>query len=339
VNREFRAQSRLLWSHKACLSQLKMSRPTLRERERQLEGERGILNFCHNIISAHRTGAFGGKPALWDFMQDVARNLNRSAKGFRFSDNSKSFARAMKMYSGRRMVDLYSLNMYGPSYDIVKRENKKGVHFVPGEYQDIFRCVVGIYRRGMVAHDVSGPIPVILSEDETKVKARATWEAKYDILAGFCGPKDDHTCDSRFKPVVGTSESGYNAIMDALTNNKLSGFARIVVVNSLHKDLHRLVLLVCATCNCFDAECVRRHWEVIAKLWKEECEQVIGLILGHASDGDSHRRQLMLQDYTSSSGNRYAILWDGWLLSGCLGEDGFARGSITRITYTMEKTC
>jgi hypothetical protein len=165
VNREFQAQSRLLWSHKARLAQLKMSRPTLQERARQLEGERGVLNFCHNIISAHRTGAFGRKPTLWDFMQDVARNLNRSAKGFRFLDNSKSFVRAMKMYGGRRMVDLYSLNMYGPSYDTIKRENKKGVHFVPGEHREIFRCVADIYHKAMVAHDVSGPVPVILSEE------------------------------------------------------------------------------------------------------------------------------------------------------------------------------
>jgi hypothetical protein len=68
--------------------------------------------------------------------------------------------------------------------------------------------------------------------------------------------------------------------MDAFTNNKLSGFVRIVVVNPLHQDLHRLVLVVCAICNCFDAEWVRRQWEVNAKLWEEECEQVIGLYWG-----------------------------------------------------------
>jgi hypothetical protein len=57
--------------------------------------------------------------------------------------------------------------------------------------------------------------------------------------------------------------------MDAFTNNKLSGFVRIVVVNPLHQDLHRLVLVW-----------VRRQWEVNAKLWEEECEQVIGLYWG-----------------------------------------------------------
>ena len=66
--------------------------------------------------------------------------------------------------------------------------------------------MVDIYHRAMVAHDKFGFVPVILSEDETKVKAMATWKAKYDTLVGFYGPKDDHTYDSCFKPIVGTSE-------------------------------------------------------------------------------------------------------------------------------------
>ena len=45
--------------------------------------------------------------------------------------------------------------------------------------------------------------------------------------------------------------------MDVFTNNKLSGFAKIVVVNLLYKDLPRLVLVVCAKYNCFDAKWVR----------------------------------------------------------------------------------
>lgn len=117
--------------------------------------------------------------------------------------------------------------------------------------------MVDIYYRAIAAHDVSGLVSVILSKDETKVKARATWEAKYDTLLGFCGPKDNHTYDSRFKPIVGIAESRYNAIMDAFMNNKLSGFARIVVVNPYHKGLPRLVLVVCTTCNYFDVEWIR----------------------------------------------------------------------------------
>ena len=151
------------------------------------------------------------------------------------------------------MADLFSLNFCSPSYDTISRANKKGVHFVPRERNEIFKCVADIYSKAMIAHSISRPILVILSKDETKVKSRATWEPKYDTLARFCGPKDNHVCQSRFKLVVGIDEDGYNVIVDAFRNNKLSGFARIVVVNPLNESLPRLVLVVCTAYNCFDA--------------------------------------------------------------------------------------
>ena len=58
VNKEFRAQKRVLWSQKAHIAHLKMSRPSLREQSKQVEGECGVLNFCHNIIAAQRIDAF-----------------------------------------------------------------------------------------------------------------------------------------------------------------------------------------------------------------------------------------------------------------------------------------
>jgi hypothetical protein len=41
------------------------------------------FNFCNNILSTHCTNVFGGKLALWDFMKDVARNLNRKKEGYK----------------------------------------------------------------------------------------------------------------------------------------------------------------------------------------------------------------------------------------------------------------
>jgi hypothetical protein len=35
---------------------------------------------------------------LWDFLKDVARNLNWKKEGYKWSMNSKSFAQIMKMY-------------------------------------------------------------------------------------------------------------------------------------------------------------------------------------------------------------------------------------------------
>lgn len=66
----------------------------------------------------------GGQPALWDFLKDVANNLNHKKQGFCWSSNSLAFTQAMKMYGGRRMCNLYSLNSGGPNYSSIKRVNQ-----------------------------------------------------------------------------------------------------------------------------------------------------------------------------------------------------------------------
>lgn len=53
----------------------------------------------------------------------------------------------------------------------------------------------------------------------------------------------------------------------------------------------------------------------IDRLWEKCCAATVGPIIGHASDGHSRRRQIKLQDYSSKVGSRYAIPWQGWLLS------------------------
>ena len=45
-------------------------------------------------------------------------------------------------------------------------------------------------------------------------------------------------------------------------------------------------------------------------------ENCLGPIIGHSFDGDSRRRQLMLKAYSSTTGIRYQIPWEGWRLSG-----------------------
>jgi hypothetical protein len=313
--KRLRNERRLRWYQKAMLVRLAVTRPKLRITAEEALVRKDVVKFCNDIIAAHRTGAFGGKPALWDFMRDVTTNLRRKKQGHRFSKNSKCFVQAMKIYGGRRMCDLFTLNFAGPSYTTVKRENKKGVQFVPGEHPQIFACVAQIYKEAKSAHGIRGPVPVILAEDETKVKTRVAWEPQRDTLAGFCGWKDEHQCCSTFKPVVGGGEGGYNSIIQAFRDAKMGGFARVIMVNPLHSSLPRLALVVSCTCNSFDSNWVRKQWDLIDQLWAVECASVVGPIIGHASDGDSRRRQLMLRDYTSKSGPRFAIPWVGWMLS------------------------
>ncbi|KAL2632184.1 hypothetical protein R1flu_016870 [Riccia fluitans] len=48
----------------------------------------------------------------------------------------------------------------------------------------------------------------------------------------------------------------------------------------------------------------------------------MGLVLGHASDGDARRRKFMLEDYLGSEGQRWTVGWDGWVLSGIVLDSG-----------------
>ena len=326
TNKKYHVERMKRWVGKARIAQLRVKRPSLLQSAKQASEQHNVLKFCNNIIAAHRTGAFGGKPALWDFMRDVASNLNRKKRGYRFSVNTKSFGQAMRVYGGRRMCDLFALNFGGPALCTTKREDRKGVQFVAGEHEEIFASVAQIYRDAKVANGIEGPVPVILAEDETKIKGRVAYEQRWDSLAGFCGHKEDHVCMSKYKPKVGTGEEGYAKIVDCFRSDRIGGFARVIMVNPLHEKLPRLVLQVNCTCNCFDATWVRRQWGIIDGLWLKECHDAVGPVVGHASDGDSRRRLLMLADYKSQEGSRFKLDWEGWLLSGSLQESGEVQG-------------
>jgi len=258
VARKYRFERLQHWVTRATMTQLKVKRPTLRDMAKNANSDHNVHKFCQNILNAHRTGAFGGKPALWDFIEDVAQNLNRDDRGNRYSGNSKCFAQAMKVYGGRRMCDLFALNFAGPTYSTIKEDLKKGVQFVPGEHSEMFGAVARIYADAKIAHNIIGSVPVILAEDETKVKGRMSWEAKWDTLAGFCGPKANHVCITTYKPICGVGEDGYNKIVESFRDDQVGSFARVIIVNPLHDKLPRLVLVVCCTCNCFDSAWVRR---------------------------------------------------------------------------------
>ena len=77
LSKKFRRERSLHWAAKARIVQLKVKRPTLKESAKLASDEHDLMKFCNNILAAHRSGVFGGKPALWDFMKDSAANLNR----------------------------------------------------------------------------------------------------------------------------------------------------------------------------------------------------------------------------------------------------------------------
>lgn len=90
-------------------------------------------------------------------------------------------------------------------------------------------------------------------EDETKIRSKIAWGSKGDHLTNFCGAKVDHHCVTNFNLVVGIGKVEYNKILKVFTNYTIASFARVIIVNPLHDQLSKLILVVCCTCNCFDA--------------------------------------------------------------------------------------
>ena len=55
--------------------------------------------------------------------------------------------------------------------------------------------------------------------------------------------------------------------MQALSDNRIVSFVSVRITNVSHG----LILVVACSCNCFDALRVRNQWEIINKLWSNEC--------------------------------------------------------------------
>lgn len=119
------------------------------------------------------------------------------------------------------------------------------------------------------------------------------------MLASFCGPKANHVCITMYSPVCGLGEQGYKKIIELFRDDQVGSFARVIIVNSLYDKLPCLVLVVYITYNCFKADWVRQQWTAIDALWTQECKAQVRPIVGHASDRDNRRKQLMLHDCRS----------------------------------------
>jgi hypothetical protein len=134
------------------------------------------------------------------------------------------------------------------------------------EHRQIFQSVATIYKHAMAHHGLVSPNPIILAKDKTKVKSRICWEHHLDCLTGFYKPKENHMCIPTYKVLVREGESRYNNILGAFGNDKVGGFAWVIMVCPLHEKLPRPVLFVTCTCGCFDSSWAREQWDRIDEL-------------------------------------------------------------------------
>lgn len=91
------------------------------------------------------------------------------------------------MYGDKRMCNLFHLNYNAPSYSQVKRDNKKGVHFVHGKHAWIFAFVANIYTDAKDRYGIDNLVPVILVEDEPKLSQGLHMSREWIYLLVFVG--------------------------------------------------------------------------------------------------------------------------------------------------------
>ncbi|KAL3696466.1 hypothetical protein R1sor_010542 [Riccia sorocarpa] len=97
-----------------------------------------------------------------------------------------------------------SANLMTPSLRTAKRNKAEFVPFLPGVQPQNFAEVSKILEASKRHYGIVGDVPVILAEDETRIKPRVRWESRRDTLIGFCGPEDAHTCRLGLEVTVGS---------------------------------------------------------------------------------------------------------------------------------------
>ena len=159
------------------------------------------------------------------------------------------------------------------------------------------------------------------AEDETVIISKCQWDVKRDEGWGWCGQEgENHQRDPAFVHVIGDDDNAYVRLVDAFRNNRIAGFARVILLNPVHQDLPPFVVLLQAVCNKFDHTMVRDQWNNIVELYNNHLLNVLGPLVGHASDGDSRRCKLHLANSNSNEGVHHRINHPNFSYSGKLVE-------------------
>ncbi len=255
------------------------------------ESQRGDVSaIVENLHRAYSKGCLNGKSNTLKFLKDITANMTRCTHGKKYNTVTKSLYEALRIIGGPRAARLISQNLLGPSERSQTRTRSKHRfnHKPSAPNDDTFRYIADIYKDIKKKKNICGDILVQTAEDETVIIGRVQWDIVNDECWGWCGQD--------------------------------GGFARVIMLNPLHKDLPPMVVLLQACCNTFTHEIVERQWEQIITLYNRHILPVLGPLVGHASDGDARRRKLHLLKALSRTGERYGLDTPNFLMSGRLVE-------------------
>ena len=176
------------------------------------------------------------------------------------------------------------------------KENLSSAIIPPNHHLECFKHLASIYTSIKENKNIKGDILVETAKDETVIIGKVEWDIRKDEGWGWCGREgDNHMCNAEFVYIVEDDDNVYTRLVEAFGQNRVAGFARVIMLNPIHKNILPFVVLLQAVCNKFDHAMVRDQWNIVTDLYNQYLVNVLGPLVGHSSDGDSRRRKLHLE--------------------------------------------
>lgn len=285
------------------IAAIKAGKVTLEEK---LEAAVTELNSVPKVAKvlgrAFDLGYLENRPQLLAFLSDLGRNAvsvqshGGKAQGKRYEKSTKLIFEMILKHGGPQAHEFVRVNLEGPVLNTTRAVFRKEAFTAYGALgDDVFKSLHDVLLGHKKRLGITGPIPFEVAEDETGVIRLATFNRRTDGIDGFCGSKTgnpkDHVCSFDLGVV---SASTFESITEAFETLKVGTHARLLVLNPLVSGMPRMPLALLSTCMKFNAPLVLDQWLRI-RLASKEFLSDVGVVIGHASDGDSKRRKLMLE--------------------------------------------
>ena len=272
----------------------------------QRYSERGSMStVCHQLNRAADEGKLKDENVLREVLTTCANNMLKKKQGKRYTKSVKEFYEVLMYWGGPRIASFVALNLHGPEVHSLYRWRKnESLHLSEGIAEANFVKIVDIYKNIMSSLGLS-KVPVQISEDETAIIRKITYDQANDTLVGFCGSSVDNQCEENFLVRVGEGEDGYRNIVSAFENSIIGSYGRLIMINTLHPSLPNIPILVMPTCNTFTHKMVEEQLRKAYLYYEKHVESTLGPLVGPSSDGDSRRRKVFLSLMRIVGQNRF----------------------------------
>ena len=223
--------------------------------------ERGDISaIIHNLNLAYETGLLLEKGKLVKFIKNISQNFLRQSP--RYDLFTKQLYECIRIIGGPTTSRVLASNIEGPSDNTQSRHKREYQfdYYPEGVAERVFENLAKIYNKIKANKQIDGDLLVETAEDEAVIISKCEWDVKSDQVWGWCGREgENHFCDAAFVHIVGDGDDAYARLVDAYRQNRVAGFARVIMINPIHHGLPPLVILLQAVCNKFDHQMVKNQ--------------------------------------------------------------------------------